>query len=146
MTPISSIVFRPRSYMSLSASCLFFSTISSIRAGCIRLSAMRSSRDFLAMYLRKRSKLDKNTVSGASSIMSDTPVAFSNAMILRPSFQMIFPLRSSLSSCIIVCVVSPVTSPAYCCMLFMRISRAISSSRTLRSFFFFSIRVSISRS
>lgn len=77
-------------------------------------------------------------------MMSDTPVAFSNAIILRPSFQIIFPLRSSLSSCTIVCVVSPVTSPAYCCIDFMSISRAISASRFLYSFFFFSISPTIS--
>ena len=79
-------------------------------------------------------------------MMSDTPVAFSNAMILRHSFPMILPFRSSLSSCTIVCVLSPVTSPAYCWILLMRISRAISASRFLSSFFFFSIRLTISRS
>lgn len=105
---------------------------------------MRSSRDFLAIYRRKRSKLERKTVSGASSMMSETPVAFSKAIIFLPSFPMSFPLRSSLSSVTSVCVVSPVTSHAYCCIELMRSSRVISTSRDLRSFFFFSISFNIS--
>lgn len=77
-------------------------------------------------------------------MMSETPVAFSKAIMFLPSFPIIFPLRSSLSRVTSVCVVSPVTSPAYCWIAFIMISLEISCSRVLYSFFFFSMRARIS--
>ena len=81
------------------------------------------------------------TVPGVSSIISATPVAFSKAVMLRPSFPMSFPLRSSLGSSIRVLVTSFVTSQAYCWMERKIISRACSFLLLSIDFLYFSIAV-----
>src|SRR6266496_4670543 len=69
--------------MPASTSAFAFFTISSMRPGWMRPSAIRRSRARRPISRRTGSKQDTTTVSGVSSMMTSTPVAASNARMLR---------------------------------------------------------------
>ncbi|MEA3386878.1 MAG: hypothetical protein U9Q66_00275 [Patescibacteria group bacterium] len=66
------------------------------------------------------------TLSGVSSIIRATSVAFSKATIFLHSLPISFHLRSSFGKGISVVVTSLVTSHAYCCIDLINISLATS--------------------
>ena len=72
-----------------------FSTISSMRVGWMRPSAMRRVSASRAISRRTGLKQEITTASGVSSMMRSTPVAASSARTLRPSRPMIRPFISS---------------------------------------------------
>ncbi len=69
-----------------------------MRPGWMRPSDTSFSRASRATSRRIGSKHETTTVSGVSSMMTSTPVASSNARMLRPSRPMIRPFISSLGS------------------------------------------------
>src|SRR6266496_2534476 len=66
-----------------------------MRPGWMRPSAIRRSRASLPTARRTGSKHEITTVSGVSSIITSTPVAASNARMLRPSRPMMRPFLES---------------------------------------------------
>ena len=87
-------------------------TTSSMRPGWMRPSATSFSSASRATSRRTGSKQETTTVSGVSSMMTSTPVASSNARMLRPSRPMMRPFISSLGSETAETVVSAVCSAA----------------------------------
>ena len=79
-------------------------TNSSMLAGWMRPSLTSASRAVCAISRRTGSNDESSTSWGDSSISSVTPVAASNALMLRPSRPMIRPFISSLGSCTRVAV------------------------------------------
>ena len=87
-------------------------TTSSMRPGWMRPSDTSFSSASRAISRRTGSKHDTTTVSGVSSMMTSTPVASSNARMLRPSRPMMRPFISSFGSDTAETVVSAVWSAA----------------------------------
>ncbi len=71
------------------------STNSSILAGWIRPSLIKFSKATRAIWRRTGSNEERTIEPGVSSIITSTPVAFSKALMLRPSLPIILPLMSS---------------------------------------------------
>ena len=114
--PTSNIALSPACFISLSSSFFTFSTVSSMRAGCILPSAISFSSASLATSLLMGSNPERMTTSGVSSIMNSMPVAFSSARIFLPSLPMILAFMSSLGSDTVDTVTSDVWSAAQRCM------------------------------
>jgi len=74
---------------------LGFGNTSSMRAGWMRPSLTKRCKAMRAISRRNGSKQDSIIASGVSSTWNSTPVAASNALILRPSLPIICPLISS---------------------------------------------------
>ena len=87
-------------------------TISSIRVGWMRPSAISFSSDMRATSRRIMSKALTITTPGVSSMITSTPVAFSKARMFRPSRPMIRPFISSLGMPTVLVVVSAVWAAA----------------------------------
>ena len=77
-----------------------------------------------AISRRTPSKLDSRTADGVSSMITSTPVSFSNARMLRPSLPMIRPFISSLGSSTRRVVLSVEALPASRCIATARMLRA----------------------
>ncbi len=87
-------------------------TISSIRVGWIRPSAMSLVSAMRATSRRIVSKALTMTTPGVSSMITSTPVAFSKARMFRPSRPMIRPFISSLGMPTVLVVLSAVCAAA----------------------------------
>ena len=99
--------------MRLSTSRVAFSTISSMRAGCILPSEINFSSATRAISRLTGSKPDNITASGVSSIIKSIPVNVSSVRIFRPSRPIILPFMSSLGSATTDTVVSATWSAAH---------------------------------
>ena len=93
--PKSMVVRLPVSIISSSTCLRTLATTSSIRAGWIRPSVTSWCNARRAISRRTGSKADNTMASGVSSTTISTPVAASNARMLRPSRPMMRPLISS---------------------------------------------------
>ena len=94
----SRIVDSPVATISASISSWVAATTSSIRAGWMRPSSSSRTSASRATSRRTGSKPDTSTASGVSSTMTSTPVAASNARMLRPSRPITLPFMSSDAS------------------------------------------------
>ena len=131
--PASTAASSPASLTATSTSLRAFSTISSMRAGCIRPSVRSLVSATRAISRRTGSKPDSVTASGVSSMMTSTPVASSRARMLRPSRPMIRPFMSSEGRGTTEVVVCETTSPVSRCMATAMILRPRSSASSFIS-------------
>ena len=117
------VVRLPVSMISSSTCLVTLATTSSMRAGWMRPSCTSWWSERRAISRRTGSKAERVIASGVSSTTISTPVAASNARILRPSRPMMRPLTSSLSIWNTVTAFSTVVSDAMrwidCIMIFL---------------------------
>ncbi len=95
---VSNTARSPSALMTCSTSRLAFSTISSMRVGWMRPSAMSRSRAMRVISRRTGSKQETVMASGVSSMINSAPVRFSSVRMFRPSRPMMRPFISSLGS------------------------------------------------
>ncbi len=110
-----------------SISFLTCDTSSSILPGCTRPSRSSRSRVTRAISRRTGSKLESR-MTPSSSRSTSTPVAVSNARMLRPSLPIMRPLSSSSATFTTDTVYSATYSVAPCFMASTRISFAFASA------------------
>ena len=122
----SSTAALPIRISSSSISLPVVATTSSIRAGWMRPSVTSFSRLIRAISRRTGSKQLTTTRPGVSSMMTSTPVAFSNERMFRPSRPMTRPFMSSLGMWTLLTVWSLVCSAAYRWIAWRMICRALS--------------------